>query len=65
MTTTTKKVFCLKDEFLFNTLLKIRFGMYDLKDIHLMQDEDIDAFEEVMLSRAGIDYEKYADWKNC
>ena len=54
----------MKNETLFDTLLKTRIAMYELVDLGLMKDDHIDFFEQQILSEVGIDYMVYADWKN-
>ena len=54
----------MKNETLFDALLKTRIAMYELVDLGLMKDDHIDFFEQQILSEVGIDYMVYADWKN-
>jgi len=54
----------MKNETLFNALVKTRIAMYELMDLGLMRDDHIDFFEQEILSQVGIDYMVYADWKN-
>lgn len=38
--------------------------MYELMDLGLIKRDHIDFVKEEMLSRVGIDFKVYADWKN-
>lgn len=54
----------MKNETLFNSLVKTRIAMYELVDLGLMKDDHIDYFEQEILSQVGIDYMVYDNWKN-
>jgi len=38
--------------------------MYELMDLGLITDNDIDSFEGDLLSDVGIDYDVYQEWKS-
>ena len=46
------------------SLLSIRLSMYQLIDQGVLKDDEITVFEEEILSRIGIDYQDYLDWKD-
>lgn len=54
----------MKQEALFLALVDVRKAMYQLMDMHLLRDDDINAFEESILSRVGIDFDDYLEWKD-
>lgn len=55
--------FIVNQEKLFFAIVETRKAMYRLMDMNLLRDDDIDAFEESILHRAGIDFDDYLEWK--
>ena len=60
----TKHTKPMTQETVFQALLKTRIAMYELMDLGLITDNDIDSFEGDLLSDAGIDYDVYQEWKS-
>ncbi len=54
----------MAQETVFKALLKTRIAMYELLDLNLISDNDIDSFEGDILSEVGIDYDAYQEWKS-
>ena len=48
----------------FESLLTVRKFMYLLMDQGVFKEDEITAFEEETLSRLGIEYQDYLDWKD-